>query len=306
MRVLIAGASGFLGTALAERLRADRIEVHRVVRTPNTAADAVFDVATRSLDCTRLPGGTLEAIDAVYAVGGDPLTPRRWGAAKRDAIRSSRVDLVGALARSIAAGPGGPAVLIAMSAVGIYGDRGEELLTEDSSAGKGYIADLCLAWEGAAAPAKRTGTRVVAARSGVILGPGGMIGRLAPVFRHRLGARLGNGQQWMSWIARADAVDALVRFAVDDAFVGPVNLTSPEPIRNREFTALLAAAVGRPARLRVPRAAIVAATGRRVASEFLLQSARVIPDRLNAAGFAFSFADPAEAIAAALAEPRST
>jgi hypothetical protein len=290
-----------VGAALTDRLRADGVEIHRIVRTPDSGQNAVFDATTRSLDCSRLPGGTLESIDIVYAVGGDPLTPRRWGAAKRDAIRSSRVDLVSTIARAIAADRGGPSVLVSMSAVGIYGERGDELLTEDSPAGMGYVADLCLAWEGATAPAKRNGVRVVSARAGVILGPGGMIGRLAPLFRHRLGARLGNGRQWMSWIARADAVEALVRFGVDETFAGPVNLTSPEPIRNREFTALLAAATERAAVLRVPRTAIIAAMGRRVANEFLLQSARVIPERLGAAGFEFALPDPADAIAASLA-----
>jgi uncharacterized protein (TIGR01777 family) len=309
MRVLIAGSSGFLGSALTERLRRSGAEIYRVVRTPesetnadgNANANAFYDANGHSLDLTRLPGGSLEGFDAVYAVGGDPLTPRRWRPSKRDSIRSSRVDLVGSLARAIASSPNNPPTLISMSAVGLYGDRGDESLTEKSSAGKGYVADLCLAWEHATAPAKTNGARVVTARAGIIFGSGGgFIKTLTPLFRLGLGARLGNGRQWMSWIAQTDAVEALVRFATDDTFHGPVNLTSPNPMRNKQFTRLFATALGRPALLTVPRAAIVVATGRRVANEFLLQSARVMPDRLSASGFDFRHADPTDAIEVAL------
>jgi hypothetical protein len=220
---------------------------------------------------------------------------------KREAIRSSRIDLVGALAHALARTRGEPSALVSMSAVGIYGDRRDETLTEDSPAGKGFIPDLCRAWEGAAAPARTNGVRVVSARSGVILGPGGgFIGKVEPAFRRGLGARLGSGRQWMSWIALDDAVECLIRLATDDAFAGPVNLTAPNPIRNREFTDILAETFGHRALLRIPRTAIVVATGRRVANEFLLQSARVLPTRLLTAGTVFRLPGAENAIRAAV------
>jgi uncharacterized protein (TIGR01777 family) len=302
VRVLVAGSSGFLGSALVARLRAEGTEVHRVVRDRSGTQGAVFDSKLRTLDLAALPGRTLDGFDAVYAVGGDPLTPRRWGPAKREKIKSSRIDLLDALARALAATGSGQSVLVSMSAVGIYGERGDEELTEASAAGTGFIADLCRAWEGAAAPARTNGTRVVSARAGIIFGGGGgYIGKLAPLFRLGLGARLGNGRQWMSWIALDDAIEGLIRLGTDTNFCGPVNLTAPHPIRNGEFTKLFARALHRPAPLSIPRTAIVAATGRRVANEFVLQSARVLPASLTTAGFTFQHPEPADAIAASLA-----
>jgi uncharacterized protein len=302
VRVLVAGSSGFIGSALVTRLRHDGVDVGKIVRSAPAAGDALYDPTHHELDCSRLPSGSLDGIDAIYALGGDPLIPRRWGSAKREAIRSSRVDLVGTLARAVAKCEGAPPALITISAVGIYGDRGEEELTESSPAGKGFVADLCLAWEHAAAPALTYGGRVVTARLGIVLGSGGMLAKLTPVFRFGVGGKLGNGKQWMSWISLDDAVSALVRFGTDPSLHGAYNLTAPNPVRNAEFTATLARALHRRAPLPVPRAVIVAATGRRVASEFLLQSARAHPQRLVEADFAFSHVDVASAVRAALAD----
>ena len=193
-------------------------------------------VDRRTLDCSALPGGSLDGVDVVYALGGDPLTPRRWGPAKRRSIQASRIGVVDTLAHAIANESDRRATLVTMSAVGIYGERGDEVLTEDSAAGKGFVPDLCIGWERAAGPARNSGARVVAARSGIVFGPdGGFIARLAPIFRAGLGGRLGSGKQWVSWIALADAVRALALLGSDDRFSGPVNLTAPNPIRNREL-----------------------------------------------------------------------
>jgi uncharacterized protein (TIGR01777 family) len=304
MRVLIAGSGGFIGSAVTEQLRRDGAEIYRVQRRSGDSTAATFDAATRSLDLSGLPGGSLDGFDAVYALGGDPLTPRRWSPSKSRSIWSSRIDVVDALARAVARTSGKAPTLITMSAVGIYGERGDEELDESSAAGSGFLADLCRAWEHATSPALTNGGRVVIGRAGIVLGRGGgMIGNLEPLFRLGLGARLGSGRQWMSWIALEDIAHALVRFATDDALNGTFNLTAPNPVRNAEFTKRFAAVLHRPAPLAVPKSALVALAGRRVADEFLLQSARVLPSRLAVSGFTFALAGLDEAIAASVGRP---
>lgn len=288
MRVLISGASGFIGRALVSELTQEGHQVHPIVRRPAHAGEAQLDLRSRHLDLSQLPGGQLRGIEAVFNLAGEPLTARRWGPAKRERIVESRVQTTRVIAATIAATESPPAVFVSMSATGYYGERGEEILDEQATAGTGFLAECCRAWEAAAAQAKDRGIRVVTMRSAVALGPGG--GALAtqlPLFRLGLGARLGSGRQWMSWIALADLVQALIFAATNPQLSGPTNLSAPNPVRNAEFTAALAQAVHRHARLAVPRSALVVALGKRVADEFLLASQRVLPAKLTQAGFSF-------------------
>ncbi len=300
MRTLVSGASGFIGRALVSRLGADGHDVARVVRRDPGAGEVLLDVGARRVDASRLPAATLDGFDAVFHLMGDPITPTRWGPIKREAIRASRVSSTYALARALGALDAPPAVLVCASAIGVYGDRGEEVLDEESAGGTGFLAEVCRAWEAAAAPARDRGIRVVHARLGIVLGRGGgyLAGQL-PLFRLGLGARLGNGRQWQSWIALDDAVGALIHAATDEALSGPCNIVAPEPVRNATLTDAIAASVHRRARLAVPAWALRLALGA-TAHEIALTSQRVVPARLSATGFVHRFADLSSALARAV------
>ncbi len=306
MRTLVSGSRGFIGRALVAQLQADGHEVHRVVRSGPGPGDAVLDPATSTLDLSRLPGGTLDGVDAVFHLAGEPITPWRWSAAKRERIRASRVVTTSAVARAIAACDGTPPALLAMSAVGYYGSRGDELLDERSAAGTGTLADVCRAWEAATAPASAAGARVVNVRTGVVLGAGGgSLRAQVPLFRAGLGGRLGSGRQWTSWISLADEVGALIHVARDPSIDGPCNATSPEPVRNDELTRRLAAAVGRPARFAMPELVLRIAAGAETTREVLTASQRVTPAVLERTGYTFAHRDIAAALAAALPTGRA-
>jgi len=304
MRVLIAGASGFIGSALARRLREEGHEVHAVVRRNPGPGEAAFDLERRRVDLSRLPGGSLAGIDVVYCLVGAPLVPRRWGLERRESLRASRIQTTDVLARAIATAESAPPVLVSMSATGYYGSRGDEILDESSTAGSGFLAELCRAWEAATSPARDRGVRVACVRTGMVLGSGGgALKTLLPLFSHGLGARLGTGRQWTSWIALEDAVSGLIAVGTSHELAGSVNLVAPNPVRNDTFTEALAASVGRPARLVVPRAVLVGAAGKRVTDEFILASQRVIPRRLQAAGMIWAAPDIDRALGSSLANP---
>lgn len=288
MRALVSGASGFIGKALVARLERDGYEVHRIVRSAPGPGEVLLDVDNRTLDISRLAPGALEDLHAVYHLAGEPITARRWGPAKREAIRSSRIATTDALARAIATWPARPAVLVSGSAIGIYGDRGDEVLDESSATGDGFLAEVCRAWEAATAPARDIGVRVVNVRTGLVLGDGGLLGEMLPLFRRGLGGRLGDGRQWMSWIALVDEVAALVHAASTTSLSGPCNLVSPNPVRNSEFTSELGEALGKRQRVAVPRVLLELALGHQTAHEMALASQRVLPRQLKESGFAFS------------------
>ncbi|HUZ20578.1 MAG TPA: TIGR01777 family oxidoreductase [Acidimicrobiales bacterium] len=301
MRALVTGASGFIGRALVARLASDGHTVERVVSGPAGPGEAAFDLDGRRIDASRLPGGSLEGFDAVFHLAGEPITPSRWTPAKRERIRASRIVTTDVLSRALAALDSPPAVLVSGSAIGYYGDRGDEILVEGSTAGTGMLAELCRAWEAATSPAKAGGIRVVNVRTGIVLGAGGgVLAKQVRIFRLGLGGPLGTGRSWMSWIALEDEVGALLHAVACTELQGPCNLTAPSPVRNAEFADALGEALHRPARLALPRAALVGAMGRTVADEVVLASQRVLPSRLEQTGYRFARPSVREALAVAL------
>lgn len=298
MKVFITGAGGLIGTALVRRLRADGHEVVRLVRPggPAGPGTAPWDPAQGALDPAVLAGA-----DAVVHLAGAGIGDRRWSAAYKEELRSSRLQGTTAVARAVAALDPHP-VLVSASAIGYYGiDRGEEVLTESDGAGRDFLARLCVDWESATSAAAEAGGRVVNIRSGLVLSAaGGVLGRLLPVFRAGLGGRIGSGRQYQSWITRADEVSAIVAVLGDDTLRGAVNLTSPQPVTNSELVAAIGSALHRPARLPVPAAALRLALGREMADETVLAGQRVIPARLQSSGFHFAHPHLDGALRAAL------
>jgi len=296
VKVVITGASGFLGSALVRNLRADGHDVVRLVRrAPQAADERQWDPAAHKLDPAVIGGA-----DAVVHLAGAGIGDKRWTESYKREIRASRIDGTATIAAAVAAADQAPAVLVAASAVGFYGDTGDDAVDESASAGNGFLADLVHDWEAATAPAADAGVRVVNVRTGVVLGAeGGALGKVLPLFRVGLGGRLGNGLQWMSWIALPDYVVAL-RFLLDRRDVsGPVNVTGPEPVRNRDYTKAISRVLHRPALAIVPAPALRAALGG-FADEGVLVSQRVVPTRLEDAGFTFAFGDIDSALAATI------
>ncbi len=299
MRILLSGSTGFIGRALAEALSARGETVVRLSREPGPGEIGI-DLERGRLELSRLDRASLGGLDAAVHLAGAPIL-RRWSARQREAIMSSRVALGHLLARYLGGLEERPRVYVTGSAVGYYGDRGEELLDEESSAGSGFLADVCRAWEASAAPAAQAGIRTVAVRSGIVLGRGGALKAQLPLFRAGLGARLGTGRQWTSWISLEDEVGALLRAVDDERIAGPLNAVSPNPVRNSELTATLARLLNRPALLFVPAPLLRLGLGRGPADEMLLASQRVRPAVLERAGFAFSHPELEGALRAVLA-----
>jgi uncharacterized protein len=298
MRVAITGSSGLIGSALAAALLASGQEVTRLVRrAPQGPAEVRWNP---QLADGGLAPDALDGVDAVVHLSGAPVASRPWTQARKRVLRASRIQSTTALVSAIARAQRPPPVLLSGSAIGWYGDTGDREVDESAPAGTGFLADLVRDWEAAAQPARQAGVRVVTLRSGIVMSRrGGMLGPLLPVFRLGLGARIGDGAQYISWISVTDHV-AAVRHLLDHAEIdGPVNLTAPAPVTNTQFTADLARAVRRPALLRVPAPLLRAGLGE-VSGE-LLGSHRVMPRRLLAADFAFRHPDLASALRAELA-----
>lgn len=286
MRVVVTGSSGLIGRALVSRLTADGHRVAVLVRRTPGPGEARWDPERGQIDAHALDGA-----EAVVHLAGAGIGDKRWTTARKDVILRSRVDATAVLCRCLAGLDRRPSVVISASAIGYYGDRGDEVLTERSGPGTGFQAEVCRRWEEATAPAEAAGIRVVHLRSGVVLARhGGALGRQLPLFRAGLGATLGSGRQWLSWISLRDEVGAIVHALADTSLVGPVNATAPAPVTNREFTKELGHALHRPAVLGAPPFALRLALGRQLADELLLGSLRVVPARLADAGY--TFADP--------------
>jgi uncharacterized protein (TIGR01777 family) len=272
----------------------------RLVRA-STGGDAHrvgWDPAAGRIDAAGLAG-----VDAIVNLAGEPIGTKRWTAAQKERILGSRERGTALLARTAAELEPKPAVFVSGSAIGYYGDRGDEVLTEESASGDGFLADVVRRWEASTAPAAQAGIRVARIRTGLVLGAGGgLLKRMLLPFRLGFGARLSSGKQWMSWISLADEVGAIVYLLEGDG-AGAFNLTAPLPVTNAAFTASLARALGRPGRLVVPRAAVSAVFGGELADD-LLGSQRVLPMRLETAGYLFKHLDLDEALASLFAPPK--
>ncbi|MEV4704929.1 TIGR01777 family oxidoreductase [Actinoplanes sp. NPDC049316] len=301
MRILMAGASGFLGTSLSERLRRSGHEITQLVRRPaENPGEAAWKPSAGQLD-----PALVAAADVVINLAGAGVGDKRWNARYKSLIRSSRVDTTGTIASTISKLPAAdrPRALLQSSAVGWYGDTGDREVTEEAPAGTGFLADVCRVWEAAARPAEDAGTRVALLRTGLPLDArGGLLKPQMPLFRAGAGAKLGGGKQWVPWIAFADWL-AAVEFVLErDDLAGPVNLVGPEPATNAEFTRTLGKVLNRPAVLQVPGLALQVALG-----EFAheaLRSQRVLPGVLQRAGFTFAYPDLESALRAAVDEDR--
>lgn len=244
---------------------------------------------------------TLRGVDAVVHLAGAGVGDHRWSASYKRTILLSRVNGTTTLSEALSRLPQPPAVMVSASAVGYYGSRGDEILTEESGPGAGFLADVCRQWESATTPAASAGIRVVTLRTGVVLSAaGGALKKQLPPFRLGLGARLGRGNQHLSWITRRDAVAAISFLAQRDAPSGAFNLTAPQPVSNTEFTHELARALRRPAMLFVPERVLRIVVGDEMTEEFLLASQQAVPERLLTAGFRFADATLPEALVTAL------
>lgn len=283
MEVVVSGSSGLIGSALVSALEAGGHTVRRLVRSGASGRDVAWDPARGTCDAPSLEGA-----DAVVHLAGEGIGDRRWSEDQKRRIRESRVDGTRLLAESLAGLGSRPSVLVSGSAIGIYGDRGDETLTEDSPLGGGFLAGVCKEWEAATAPAREAGIRVVNIRSGIVLSAaGGALGRQLPFFKLGVGGRLGSGRQYTSWISVDDEVGAIVHALETDALDGPVNLTAPDPVRNAEFTKALGRVLRRPAVVPVPWLGLAVVLGRELADE-LLGSQSVLPSRLAASGYRFA------------------
>ncbi len=298
LRIAVTGATGFLGSVLEPALATAGYNVVRITRgEPRPGStDVQWDPSNGTIK-----SGELAGVHGVIHLAGENIA-QRWTDETRRRILHSRTDGTGLIARTMASLDQPPPVLISASAVGFYGPRGDEELDEQSAPGKGFLADVVQAWEAAADPARKAGIRVVHPRLGVLLGEdGGVLERLLPPFRLGLGGPIGDGQQWMSWVARSDVVRALLFLLDAGTLDGPVNVVSPEPVRNDRFTSALGHALHRPTLGVVPAFALRAVYGQ-MAEETLLAGQRVLPKRLQEAGFQFRHPEIEEAIRSELAD----
>jgi uncharacterized protein (TIGR01777 family) len=302
--VLLTGASGLIGGRLVSRLGGAGVRVRALTRHPERARALAAPHRFIGWDGLHAPREALAGADAVVHLAGEPVFAGLLTGARRARIRSSRVDSTRALVEQIGAiaAHERPRALLCASAIGYYGDRGEEPLLEDAPAGSGFLAELCRDWEAAALAATRHGVRCAVLRIGLVLArEGGALPMMAAPFRFGLGGRLGSGQQWVSWIHADDMAGLIAAALQDEGFEGAINATSPEPLRNAELTRALAKTLGRPAPFAVPAFVLRAALGE-LAGE-LLGSRRCIPSQALARGFRFAHPEIASALASELARP---
>ncbi len=306
MNVIVAGSSGLIGTALVERLTATDHTVTRLVRGPTAAkpprartTDVTWDPATGTIDLAGLERAG--PFDGAVNLAGAGIGDRRWSVARQQLVLDSRLAATSLLVDSLLRLSTPPAVLVNASAVGFYGDRGDEELTEASATGTGFLASVCRAWEAEARPAADAGIRTVLLRTGIVLSPrGGVLGRLLPLFRVGLGGRTGTGKQFRSWITLADEISAVEHCLGDGGVSGPVNATAPDPATDAELARALGAALHRPTVLAAPAAGLRLLLGAEMADELVLGGQRVLPAVLLARGFEFAHTDLAAAVRAML------
>ena len=285
MQVLITGSSGLVGTALRSFLGGGGHRVRRLLRAPSASEDTTsWDPASGTFTT-----GAFEGIDGVVHLAGESIASGRWTATRKARIRDSRVVGTRHLCEALAQLDTPPKVLVAASALGFYGDRGDEVLDESAALGSGFLPEVCQAWEDAAAPARERGIRVVHLRVGIVLTPkGGALAQMLPPFKLGVGGILGAGDQYMSWIALDDVLGIVLHALTDESMRGSVNAVAPQAVTNREFTKTLGAVLRRPTVLPAPAFALRLALGE-MADALLLASTRVDPAVLRAAGFEFAY-----------------
>ena len=282
MKIVISGASGLIGTQLVTTLKSSGHEVVQLVRRTAGAGQIMWDPKSGKLD-----SASLEGCDAVIHLSGAGIGDKRWSDAYRKEILDSRTATTLLLANTIASLQRKPSVFLSGSAIGIYGARGDEQLTETSAHGTGFLADVCEQWEAAAKPAIDAGVRTVFLRTGIVLSPkGGALKKLLPLFRLGVGGKFGNGKQWQSWISMDDEVASIIHLLTANVS-GAVNLTAPQPVTNAEFTKVLARVVKRPAIVPVPTFAPKILLGGELADALLFTGQRVMPQALTASGYVF-------------------
>ncbi len=282
MKIVISGASGLIGTQLVAKLSTSGHEVVRLVRRSPKAGEIQWNPKSGSLDASALEG-----VDAVIHLSGAGIGDKRWSDGYRKEILDSRTDTTALLAKTIASLSRKPSVFLSGSAIGIYGARNDEQLTEVSTHGTGFLAEVCEQWEAAAKPAVDAGIRTVYLRTGIVLSPkGGALKKLLPLFKLGVGGKFGNGKQWQSWISIDDEIGA-IEYLLTSNVSGAVNLTAPNPVTNAEFTKVLASVLKRPAIVPVPTFAPKILLGGELADALLFTGQRVIPAALNASGYSF-------------------
>jgi uncharacterized protein (TIGR01777 family) len=282
MKVLIAGASGLVGSALIPALVTEGAEVTRLVRTPARAGEIEWHPNNDQIDAN-----TLEGFDAIINFAGENIAAGRWTDEQKRKIRDSRVNGTHLLSEAIAKLKDQPKVFLCASATGIYGDRDDEILDEHSDSGGGFLAGVCREWEKATEPAVQAGVRTVNLRFGPIIAKeGGMLAKMLTPFKMGMGGKVGSGKQYISWVAIDDAVKAIRLALADERFRGPLNVVSPNPVMNEEFTKTLGHVLSRPTALHMPAFAVRLAFGE-MADEMLLTSQRVMPKKLKDAGYEF-------------------
>ena len=286
MKILISGSSGLIGSTAATALKSDGHDVVHLVRPgkPPNPGDVQWDPMRATVDVAALEG-----VEVVIHLSGAGIADGRWTEERKQLLRSSRIDTTRVLVDSLSRLKQKPRVLIVASAIGYYGNRGDEILTESSTTGTDFLALVCRDWEAEASRAAARGIRTVMLRTGVVLsGKGGALPKMLTPFKLGVGGRLGSGQQWMSWIAIEDVVGIIRNAIANEQVSGPVNVVAPNPVRNEEFTRLLAAMLHRPAIFPAPAFMLRLAMGE-MADAVLLGSDRVKPERMLAAGYKFRF-----------------
>jgi len=284
MRILVSGSHGLVGKALINSLRSDSHEIVRLVRgKPAGATEIEWHPNQEKIDAAALEG-----IDAAVHLAGESIASGRWTDEKKLAIRDSRVKGTALLSDALARLSRPPSVFVSASAIGYYGNRGDELLTEKSAPGDDFLASVCVEWENATIPTIEKGIRTVHARFGIILDPKeGALGKMLTPFRMGIGGRVGDGKQWMSWIDIEDVVNGL-KFLIEGSVVGPVNFVAPNPVTNAEFTKTLGRALSKPTLIPVPAFAARLAFGE-MGEALLLSGQRVKPGVLQQSGFSFAY-----------------
>lgn len=293
MDVVVSGSHGLIGSALVPALTDAGHQVRRLVRRPAGPGEVTWDPGAGTLDAAGLGGA-----EAVVHLAGVGIGDKRWTPAQKERIRSSRVRGTGALATALAGLTSPPTVLVCGSAVGFYGDRGDEVLTEDSGPGQGFLAEVVRDWEQAASPAAEAGVRVVHTRSGIVQTPkGGALAKQLPLFKLGVGGPLGSGKQWVSWVSIDDEVGAILHALSTESLHGPVNLCAPEPTTSAGLAKAIGRALHRPAVLPVPRLALRAVVGSQMTGEMVLASQRAVPAKLLASGYRFRHPEVGAAMA---------